>query len=61
MWALVQVVVGVLESGEKAGGGRRRCCPVCGSERWLVVAELPPGRKATAAPSVSAPAAPDTS
>jgi hypothetical protein len=61
VWAVVQVLVGGLGLGEAAGGGQRRCCPVCGSERWLVVAELPPGRKATAAPSVSAPAAPDTS
>jgi hypothetical protein len=42
MWALVQLVVGVLGWGEEAGGGRRRCCPVCGSERWLVVAKFPP-------------------
>ena len=40
MWAVAQVVVGVLGSGVEGGGGVRRCCPVCGSELWLVVAEI---------------------
>jgi hypothetical protein len=59
--AVAQVVVGVLGSGAEAGGGAQRCCPVCGSARWLVVAELPPGWDGTTARSGSAPAVPDTS
>jgi hypothetical protein len=61
MWAVAQVVVGVLGSGVEGGGGVRRCCPVCGSELWLVVAELPPERDGTAEPSRPAPAVLDTS
>jgi hypothetical protein len=45
VWVMTQVVVGMLGSGAAAGSGVRQCCPVCGSERWLVVAE---GEKGTA-------------
>jgi hypothetical protein len=57
VWAVVQVVVGVLGLGTP-GGWRR--CPACGAEQWWVVAELP--RSAEAAATAPAPTpAPDTS
>src|SRR5262249_46901859 len=41
LWALLQGVVSVLRPSDESGDGRRRCCPVCGSEQWQRVAELP--------------------
>jgi hypothetical protein len=45
------VLCGVLGSGGSAEAekGSRRCCPCCGSEQWLRVAELQPGEIAEAA------------
>ena len=54
VWTVVQIVVGVLGSGQATGGGPRRC-PACGAEQWWVVAEWPPATAAVGA------AAPDTS
>jgi len=56
LWEVVQAVIGVLETGNEAGSGVRQGCPVCGSEQWVIVAELPraPGDETGGAGSGSA-------
>jgi hypothetical protein len=57
-WAMVRAVRGVLQPASAAGVESPRACPVCGSEQWLRVGELP---RPTAAVAEGAAAAPDTS
>jgi hypothetical protein len=40
VWGLVRCLVGSLKSADTSGGARERC-PVCGSERWYRLAEVP--------------------
>jgi len=46
--SVVRLLAGVLACGDEAESGRR-CCPACGSEQWLVVAEVPRAQSATGA------------
>jgi hypothetical protein len=39
---VVRTVVAALAPADEPAALRRRCCPVCGSEAWLVVEEVPP-------------------
>jgi hypothetical protein len=41
LWAMVRAVVGMLRVPEAARAVGRPVCPVCGSEAWGRVAELP--------------------
>jgi putative transposase/transposase-like zinc-binding protein len=58
LWTVVQVVIGVLGTVEEAEAAAWRRCPVCGSEQWQVVEELP---RPTEGADAQTQAAPDTS
>ncbi len=60
VWGLVQCVVGLLESADHPGDGRRRC-PQCGSEWWYQVAEVPRTEAGSEAPASGGREGPDTS
>jgi hypothetical protein len=57
LWSVLRALVGVPPAASAAGA--RRGCPVCGSEQWLRVTELP--RPTAPVGDRGGPAAPDTS
>ena len=60
VWGLVQCLVSLLGSADPAGCRRERC-PVCGSEQWHRLAELPHAEVATEEPAGGGVGEPDTS
>jgi hypothetical protein len=57
-WTVVQAVLGGLQRGQATADRLRPGCPVCGSEQWRTVTEVPPLPAEGAAHGA---AAPDTS
>jgi hypothetical protein len=60
-WALVQIVIAALHPSQASVPGLPSGCPVCGSELWRTVAEVPPLPSTASTGPAAAAAAPDSS